>query len=164
MFYVRGVIILLLIAIIASFVTIFVNETIPQRSSYSYNWNVLDCNNLEPLKGCRHEIGHKMDDDLGIPSQTTAFAVATKAHVLVETRPMEVPDDTAILIILYPDSDPREVYAALYASVDGDISRLPLSLQAFYSTDPAYLMLYNCLSKPGLNLCGRSISYLVSQK
>lgn len=135
-------------------------ELMPGRSSYSYRLNVLDCNNLEPLKGCRHEIGHKMDDDLGMPSLSTEFAIATQAHLIYEMSTLEVPDDTAILIRLYPDRDPREIYAAIYASVDGDITRLPVSLQGFYSKDESYLILYDCLAQPGVNICGRSISFL----
>lgn len=137
-----------------------IQELMLGRSSYSFNLGILDCDNVEPLKGCRHEIGHKMDDDLGMPSLSTEFAIAIQAHVLVETRPLEVPDDAAILIKLYPDRDPRELYAAIYASVDGDISKLPSSLQPFYSTDSSYLALYDCLARTGFNVCGRSFSYL----
>lgn len=135
-------------------------ELMPGRSSYSYRLNVLDCNNLEPLKGCRHEIGHKMDDDLGMPSLSTEFAIATQAHLIYEMSTLEMPDDTAILIRLYPDRDPREIYAALYAGVEGDIEKLPSSLQPFYSKEHSYLRLYDCLAKAGLNICGLSVSYL----
>lgn len=149
------------------FVVIYItnDELMFGRSSYSYGLNVLDCNNLEYLKGCRHEIGHKMDDDMGWPSLTDEFAIATQAHVIVQTRPLEVPDDVAFVISLYPDRDPREIYAAIYASVDGHIERLPAALQPFYSTDQSYLTLYDCLSDhPGLNVCGLSFSYLRSQE
>lgn len=155
--------IIVLIHIVVLLLILLAIELIPQRSSYSYRLDVLDCNNLEPLKGCRHEIGHKMDDDLGMPSMTSEFSVAILAHVLVETRPMEVPDDVAILVRLYPDRDPREIYAAIYASVDGRIERLPASLQPFYSTDPSYLTLYRCLAQTGFNFCGGSFSYLKGQ-
>lgn len=153
----------LLIAFLFSVVTVFINETMPQRSSYSYNLNILDCNNIEPLKGCRHEIGHKMDDDLGMPSLSIEFNSAMQAHVLAEMSTLEVPDDTAILISLYPDRDPREMYAAIYSSVDGRIEDLPPTLQAFYSTDPSYLRLYDCLARPGFNACGLSFSNLKGQ-
>ena len=153
----------LLIAFLFSVITVFVNETNPQRSSYSYNLNILDCNNIEPLKGCRHEIGHKMDDDLGMPSQSIEFNSAMQAHVLVEMSTLEVPDDTAILISLYPDRDPREMYAALYSSVDGDIARLPVALRRFFSTDPSYQRLYDCLAQIGFNACGLSFSNLKGQ-
>ena len=153
----------LLIAFLFSVITVFVNETNPQRSSYSYNLNILDCNNIEPLKGCRHEIGHKMDDDLGMPSQSIEFNSAMQAHVLVEMSTLEVPDDTAILISLYPDRDPREMYAAIYASVDGNIALLPKTLQSFYSKEVSYLTLYDCLARSGFNVCGLSFSNLKGQ-
>lgn len=153
--YLSSIVLLVLVLWNAAYI-----ELRPDRSSYSFRLNLLDCNNIEPLKGCRHEIGHKMDDDMGMPSLSSEFAIAIQAHVLVETRPMEVPDDVAILIKLYPDRDPREIYAAIYSFVDGDVERLPASIQPFYSNDPSYLRLYDCLAQPGLNVCGRSVSYL----
>lgn len=151
----------MIVMLIATLVIHIYNvELMPSRSSYSFNLGILDCDNIERLTGCRHEIGHKMDDDLGMPSLSKEFAIAIRAHVLVETRPMEVPDDVAILIKLYPDRDPREIYAAIYSLVDGDVERLPAFIQPFYSTDPSYLRLYDCLAQPGLNVCGRSVSYL----
>lgn len=148
----------LLLVILLS--NVFVSEIVPSRSSYSFNIGVLDCNNIEPLKGCRHEIGHKMDGDLGMPSLSTEFAIAFQSYVLVETRLGHMPSDLAMTMVLYPERDSRELYATIYAKVEGDVSKLPESLRVFYSDDPSYLDLYDCLAQTGLNICGRSISYL----
>lgn len=137
----------------------FVAEIIPSSSSYSFNLDILDCDNLEYLKGCRHEIGHKMDDDMGMPSQSKEFAIATQAIVQTMWITLE-PDEFGMFIQLYPDSNPIELYAGLYSYVEGDISKLPESLQPFFSTDASYLDLYDCLAQSGLNVCGRSVSYL----
>ena len=137
----------------------FVSEIVPRRSSYSFNLGLLDCNNVEPLKGCRHELGHKMDGDLGMPSLSTDFAVVTQATVQTMWITLE-PNDIAVFIAVYPDKDPRELYAGIYSYVEGDISKLPESLQPFFSNDPSYLQLYDCLAQIGLNICGRSISFL----
>lgn len=138
----------------------FVSEFVPSRSSYSFRTGILDCNNIEDLKGCRHEIGHKMDGDLGMPSLSTEFAIAFQTYILVETRPGYMPSNLAMAMVLYPDRDPRELYATIYARVNGDISQLPEILRPFFSDDPSYLDLYDCLAQTGLNICGKSISFL----
>ena len=135
------------------------SELLPGRSSYSFRLGVLDCNNVGELTGCRHEIGHKMDGDLGMPSQSPEFAIATQTLVQVMWLTLE-PDDFAVFISVYPDKNPVELYAGLYSYVEGDISKLPTILQPFFSDDPSYLNLYNCLARTGLNICGRSFSYL----
>lgn len=132
------------------------------RSSYSFRLGVLDCNNLDALKGCRHEIGHKMDDDLGHPSQSPEFMIAVKAYTIVELNSGQVPSDMAMLIHFYPDQTPVELYAAIYARADGDIWLIPESLRMFYSNDPKYTQLYDCLSeRDQVNVCdGLNFSYL----
>lgn len=140
-------------------VNLFSVEFLPDRSSYSFNTGVLDCDNLEYLKGCRHELGHKMDHDLGMPSQSIEFAIATQTIVETMWLTLEF-NEFASFIESYPDDDPRELYAGLYAYVDGDISKLPESLQPFFTSDSLYLDLYDCLAQPGINICGRSISIL----
>lgn len=153
--------IMLFVLSVVSLMNVFVAEFMPGRSSYSFNLGVLDCNNIEPHNnnGCRHEIGHKMDDDLGMPSLTPEFAVATQATVQAMMISLQ-PNDMAIFISVYPDKDPRELYAGIYAYVEGDISRLPKDLRPFFSADESYLDLYDCLAQDGLNICGRSISIL----
>lgn len=135
------------------------SEFMPGRSSYSFRLGVLDCNNLGELTGCRHEIGHKMDADLGMPSLTPEFAIATQT--LVQTMMLTAqPDDMAIFIAVYPDKNPVELYAGIYSRVKGDVSKLPDILQPFFTDDPSYLNLYDCLARTGLNICGRSFSFL----
>lgn len=149
-----------LVLVIAMLSNVFMSEIHPQNSSYSFNLNILDCDNIEYLRGCRHEIGHKMDDDLGRPSLTSEFIIATQAYATAQLDLLVVPDDLAIFIRVYPDKNPIELYAGIYAYVEGDISKLPPPLQKFYSNDPVYLDLYDCLAQIGLNICGRSVSFL----
>lgn len=147
----------------------FVVELNPGTSSYSFELNILDCDNIQYMSGCRHEIGHKMDDDLGSPSLTSEFGNAVQLYIMVGL--MHTPQDKlAVTLLTYPGvfqydkTHPlmiqREVYAAIYAWVDGDVSKLPDSFKPFYSDDPSYLDLYDCLAKNGLNICGQSISSL----
>ena len=139
----------------------FSQELIPNSSSYSSSLGVLDCNNVEPLRGCRHEIGHKMDDDLGRPSSSEEFAIAVEAYAILNLDLLLNPDEVAMFIRLYPDKRSNELYAGLYSYVDGDISKLPKSLQQFFSKDPAYLNLYDCLARQGFNMCdGLNFSFL----
>jgi hypothetical protein len=150
---------LIALMLVVMLINAFTAEFMPGRSSYSFRTDILDCDNLEPLKGCRHEIGHKMDGDLGMQSLTPEFAIATQA--IVQTMMITAqPSEFGLFISVYPDPDPRELYAGLYARVNGDITKLPESLQPFFSTDKSYLELYDCLAQDGINLCGRSISFL----
>jgi hypothetical protein len=139
----------------------FAQETLPGTSSYSFNLNVLDCDNTDYLRGCRHEIGHKMDDDLGMPSQSDEFLIATRAYAIYQLDMKVNPDPLAMFIRLYPDALPVELYAGIYSFVDGEVSQLPESIRAFYSTDTSYLDLYVCLTDTVFNICGgRNFSLL----
>ena len=150
---------------------IFVQTFTPATSSYLFWANVLDCNNTTYLRGCRHEIGHKMDDNLNQPSQSYEFSVAVNSYLLKEYR-YGHPSDLAIYIHDYPaiykeyyptqKAMRRELYAAIYAHVNGDISLIPRGIRRFYSKDPLYESLYSCLAQPGqFNICGMdSFSYI----
>ena len=161
----RAVSFILLVVISVSLLS---NELIPGLSSYSFNLGVLDCNNLDHLKGCRHEIGHKMDHDLGMPSESYEFGKALQNFMFFELNLKEEPSELGWLLFLYPgvythgDGSPpqRELYAAIYAWAEGDYSRIPDVFKPFYSPDPSYLELYDCLADPGINVCGTSISNL----
>jgi len=155
----KVVLIIIVIHLVILALTLLIIELMPDRSSYSFKLGVLDCNNLGRLTGCQHEIGHKMDDDLGMPSLTPEFAISTQA-IVQEMLISLKPNDLAIFIEVYPDKDPRELYAGIYAYVGGDISKLPHSLQQYYSGERSYSKLYDCLARTGINVCGRSVSFL----
>ncbi len=143
----------------------------PGTSSYSLHFRTLDCNNTIYMRGCRHEIGHKMDQDLGMPSQSPEFGNAVQQFLLSDLH-QPMPSTLAIALVTYegvysrsknnPGSPVIEIYAAIYAWSDGDLSKLPESLRVFYSSDPSYLKLYDCLAVPNqLNICdGRNFSFI----
>ncbi len=167
-----------LVSILALFLlyAAFIYEINPSASSYSYDLNILDCNNISHMQGCRHEIGHKMDDDLGLPSMSEEFGHAVQLYILVGLADGRNPDRLAVTLLTFPgifqydSSHPkmvqREIYAAIYAWFDGDVSKMPKIFWSFYSTDPSYLELYSCLAKPGqFNICdGLNFSLLKGEK
>lgn len=138
----------------------FLQAVTPQRSVYFDQPGIIFCNNLEPYKGCRHEIGHKMDWDLGNPSVTVEFQIEVEV-VVQKMWITSTYDDLAVFIILYPDHTPVEMYAAIYTYVHGDVDKLPKSLRRFYTNDPYYKNLYSCLSDSPINICDfKNISLL----
>jgi len=161
------VIMVIVIIMATSFVVLFD----PSRSSYLFlvgNVGVLDC---DFLYGCRHEIGHRMDQALGFPSESPEFGFALQTYMLTELM-AETPSEFAKYLITYPGvysyarvqkaSTQIELYAGIYTWADGDISLIPESLQLFYSKDQRYLDLYSCLTQPKrFNVCdGANFSYM----
>ncbi len=158
-----------LIAIAAALLTLSVLPISPYGNKGFYNFasNTLYCNDTY---SCRHEIGHRMDDDLGHPSRSGDFAHAIQLYLYVELHKEIVPD-FAMGILVYPPmmshwnkrfpvltSGQEELYADMYAWVDGEIEELPEIFREFYSRDTAYSELYKCLTKPAkVNLCDRSV-------
>lgn len=141
--------------------TLYTQIFIPDASSYSFLVHVLDCDNVEYLRGCRHEIGHKMDDDLGKPSESYEFEITLQYYILTELA-KDQPSELATFLDTYPDHEKVELYAAIYAYVDGNVYMMPEIFQRFYSTDVSYLELYSCLSRPNrMNICdGTNFSYI----
>jgi hypothetical protein len=147
-------------------------EINPGASSYSYDLNILDCNNTKYMGGCRHEIGHKMDDDLGSPSLSPEFGQAVQLYIMVGLGNGKSPDKLAVMLLTHPGvyqydrTHPvmvqREIYATIYAWANGNISKIPPSLRRFYSTDKSYKELYSCLTQYNhFNICGyKNFSYL----
>lgn len=160
-----------LAVMIMSHIVIFVAVFTPNQSSYSFLTGVLDCYNIQHMRGCRHEIAHKMDQEEGMISKTPEFGHSVQTYLLKELR-KENPSELAQILITYPGvyiyeptqiSSPQvEVYAAIYAWAEGDLHRIPRGLRKYYSSSPFYLSLYSCLSNPQqINICyGKNISYL----
>lgn len=122
--------------------------------------------------GCRHEIGHKMDDDLGQPSHLAEFGNAVMIHLLYAAK--FGADDAARLILTQPGmlaysdtftiwgarrftSPQSELYANLYELSNGDVSVLPGVFQQFFSKDTEYTQLHDCLMSARVKVCGRAL-------
>lgn len=123
-----------------------------------YSAGFLVCNGVD---GCRHEIGHKMDDDLGKPSHSAEFGDALRAYILFAGM-SRVHDQYTLKILwfggilqyspLYDigrlemfSSPQSELYADMYMMAGGNVDYLPEIFRQFYSTDHKYTDLHNCL-------------------
>lgn len=167
----KRVIVQLFVIALTYFYPVFYREAV-QDSNYIYNLNILICNNTEYLRGCRHEIGHKMSVDMGLDGKSKEFSNAVSAFIYLEMK-KDQPHDLATFLIIYPNmyqfgdwyQPMMEQYAAIYAWADGDISKIPELLRGFYSPDNYYKDLYSCLAKRfGMNICdGSNISILRKQ-
>lgn len=151
------------------------------RGQYFGNPDVLYCK--DPY-ACRHEIGHRMDHDLGYPSMSTDFSMAVRLYVIVqlsESGNAEAYEENSLAysILSAPgvvgydkefsfggsemwSSPMMELYASLYANVDGNIGLLPPELQRFYSNDQSYRDTFSCLVVPDrtVTFCDGSVSIM----
>ncbi len=110
---------------------------------------------------CRHEVGHLIDDDMGHISRSKEFGTALMLYVMYQIKYSEL-DRFGVIIFTNPgslvysnsyqpynteagSSPQEELYAKLYAEVDGDISKLPPLLRKFYQTNPEYDKAYTSL-------------------
>ncbi len=159
-----------LLAVIAAILLAFFMLPIsPYGNKGFYNSvsNALYCNDAY---SCRHEIGHRMDDDLGHPSRSGEFAHAIRLYLYVELHKEPVSNFAMGVLVYLPrmgygaerfpimTTGQEELYADMYAWVDGDIEELPERFREFYSRDATYSELYRCLTKPAkVNLCDRSV-------
>jgi hypothetical protein len=95
-----------------------------------------------------------MDDDMNHISRSKEFGTALMLYVMYQIKYTEL-DKFGVIIFTYPgmlvysdqyqpykveagSSPQEELYARLYAEVDGDISKLPVLLQQFYKSDRKY--------------------------
>jgi hypothetical protein len=142
--------------------------SVPQGSIYAYGF--IYCNSEND---CRHEIGHRMDHELGQVSKSDNFGLAIATHLYMQSKYFELDTITDVIygtggIFFYSDEyqpfgkrygsyPQQELYANIYAKVNGDISKLPVILQPFYSTDKFYINLYNCLMENEIKYCNKSL-------
>jgi len=137
------------------------------KGYYNFASNTLYCHNAY---SCRHEIGHSMDAALDHPGRSYEFSHAIQLYLYVELH-HETVSDFAMAILTYPpmmshrvvrfpvsSSGQEELYADMYAWVDGDIDQLPEIFQEFYTNDASYRALYQCLMASELNICDRAVS------
>lgn len=122
--------------------------------------------------GCRHEIGHKMDDDLGYPSRSPEFGNAVMVHlafafqygldstataILTQDGMLTYSSHYSLLGVDRFSSPQEELYARLYEQSGGDIAQIPLALRPFYSDDKKYIDLYDCLMSAEFKICGTAV-------
>lgn len=135
-------------------------------SYYNYMTNSLLCVGAYE---CRHEIGHRMDAENGHPSRTYEFGHAIELYLYVELH-HDQPSKLSLSILTYPplmvhraprfpitSSGQEELYADMYAWVDGETDKLPEIFREFYSQDAKYQKLYDCLMSKPVKLCGPAL-------
>lgn len=107
---------------------------------------------------CRHEVGHLMDHDMGDISKSKEFGMAVSMYLYYQFKYGERNNITDTIIgttgmFAYSDryrpfgeasasSPQQELYANLYANVDGDISKLSPILSGFYRNEDKYEEIY----------------------
>lgn len=117
---------------------------------------------------CYHEIAHKMDRDLGYPSRSHEWSDALRLVVVTEAR-LPAISTTAGMILWQPgmleydnvgatygSSAQQELYANLYQQANGVIEDIHPILQPFYSQDPSYDRLAECLLA-GVGVCRKAL-------
>ena len=123
-------------------------------------------------RACWHEIGHKMDDNLGYPSRSAEFG-DTVRFWLILSMPMGLDDiDKQILfqdgLLSYSrgftvyglerfSSPQAELYANLFSLFEGNVEAIPEPFRKFYSADAKYTELHTCLMSAPLKLCGLAL-------
>lgn len=111
-----------------------------------------------------------MDADLKHRSRSYEFSHAVQLYLYVELH-HETVSDFAMAVLTYPpmmshrvvrfpvsSSGQEELYADMYAWVDGDIGRLPEIFREFYTNDASYRDLYQCLMANKVNICDGAVS------
>lgn len=136
------------------------------KGYYNFATNTLYCNSA---RGCRHEIGHRMDAEAGHPGRSSEFSHSIQLYLYVELHKEPV-SDFAMAVLTFPpmmshraprfpisSSGQEELYADMYAWVDGDIEEIPEIFRTFYSRDEKYKDTYNCLMQNRVSLCGAAL-------
>jgi hypothetical protein len=140
--------ILMVILILLPFSKILFNGT-------SFYFSPLGLSYCSQPEQCRHEVGHLIDDDMGHISRSREFGEAIVLHLFYQIKYEEKMDRFSGIILTNPgmliyspsyqpykteagSSPQEELYAKLYAEVDGDIEKLPPSLRIFYRDDTEY--------------------------
>jgi len=111
--------------------------------------------------GCRHELGHKIDHDMGDVSKSDEYGKAVSLYLFYQLKYDDPNKFTSLIMrqtgmFYYSDSykqfgieagssPQQELYATMYAEVKGDISKLPEIFRSFYSNDVKYEKMYDYL-------------------
>ncbi len=133
-------------------------------NGYSFHNPALGITYCAVEEDCRHEVGHLMDQDLGTVSESKEFGEATLGYVMYSIKYNDYLDPISVIILGNPgtftyskkykpfqsqagSSPQAELYAKLYAQVDGDISQLPEILRPFYTENKKYDLVHTHLVK-----------------
>lgn len=140
-------------------------------SGTSFHFAPLELTYCAKVEDCRHEIAHQMDTDMGHISQTKEFGEAIMLFVIYQIKYEDKFSDISAMIfanpgmMIYSDSyqpyhieagssPQEELYAKMYAKVDGDTSKLPVIFQKFFKQDKRYDEIYNHLVEKKIYLKG----------
>lgn len=111
------------------------------KGAYSHYSGLAYC---QDRKTCLHEIGHKLDFDHGLISQSPEFAAALRLYVIVEFHqdaPGAWPVTIMTFLVGYRDNSvplKQELYSNLFALANGKRENMPATLQPFYDWTEAY--------------------------
>jgi hypothetical protein len=122
-----------------------------KNSFYSPDFDLIVCHNQN---SCLHEMGHQLDNELGNISKSKEFQLATLAYIKIIWDYPQFRDTFSNLFIGYsgitsPYQDENriifklanntnkwggysELYADIFAYVNGDISKIPEFFRGFY--------------------------------
>ena len=108
--------------------------SLQHAGAYNYTSHLMYC---RTQLACLHEVGHRLDQLAGYPSQSEEFNQALQMYLYVEMRKpvlSEIP--ASILELTYRngsmDNTKKEIYAYIFAWSHGDINAIPDGLRKFY--------------------------------
>jgi hypothetical protein len=114
--------------------------------AYNYTSHLMYC---RTELACLHEIGHRLDQLRGFPSQSAEFCQALQLYLYVEMRkPVLAEMPASILELTYRGGDrmseiKKEIYAYLFAWSAGKPERMPEALRSFYDWQDAQRLLFD---------------------
>jgi hypothetical protein len=86
---------------------------------------------------CLHEVGHRLDQSLGYPSQRPSYSKVLQMYLLVELHHtmLEIVPVSVLDLTYRSDSvstNLKEIYAYMFAWADGKLENIPDGLRPFY--------------------------------
>ena len=103
--------------------------------AYNYTSHLMYC---RTELACLHEVGHRLDQAAGYPSQSPQFKQALQMYLYVELRQPQLAETPAsILELTYRGGEPmseikKEIYAYLFAWAAGQPENMPAVFREFY--------------------------------
>jgi hypothetical protein len=108
--------------------------------AYQYDSHLMYC---RTRSACLHEVGHRLDQIAGFPSQSEEFERALQMYLYVEIRKPVLSEMPVLIMELTYRSNgemsetKREIYAYLFAWANGKPENMPDGLRPFYDWDSA---------------------------
>lgn len=125
---------------------VLLSQSIPGQPVMNVYYPALNLLYCDGTDACIHEIGHAVDDQMGLPSQSEEYQKTVLIYLLVardQNNPLDkwqrmVTEFPGIGVpIYYPNGVPSGGHAELYAEMlrqaQGNVSSLPAEFQKFYS-------------------------------